>query len=32
MKKEKWTFKTVIPVDPAHSKMDVTTAQEEEVL
>jgi len=32
MKKEKWTFKMVIPVGPAHSKTDAMTAQEEEVL
>jgi hypothetical protein len=32
MKKDKWTFMMVIPVGPTYLKMDVMTAQEEEVL
>jgi len=32
MKKDKWIFKMVIPVDPAYIKTDVMKAQEEEVL
>jgi len=32
MKKDKWTFKMVIPVGPAYIKMEMMKAQEEEVL